>query len=146
MNEEQAYQKLSALCARAEHCEFEMTEKMRRWLLPEEAQAAVMRRLTEGRFVDNERYARAFVADKIKNNKWGRRKIEQALFMKRIDKNVINAALDDIPDEMYVSVLRPLLAAKRRTTKAASDYELRGKLIRFALSRGFTMDVIEAVI
>lgn len=146
MNEDQIFLKLSALCARSEHCEQEMTDKMRRWQVPEEAQAAVMRRLVSGRFVDDERYARAFANDKIKYNKWGKRKIEQALFMKRIDGKIIDSVLNDISDDDYLSVLRPLIEAKRRSTTASSDYELRGKLIRFALSRGFTMELIERVV
>ena len=39
MTEEQIYQKLSALCASAEHCSYEMTEKMRRWQVPDDMQA-----------------------------------------------------------------------------------------------------------
>lgn len=146
MNEEQIFLKLSALCARAEHCQHEMTEKMRRWQVPEEAQAAVMQRLISEHFVDDERYARAFVADKIRYNKWGRRKVEQALYMKRIDGKIIDSVLSSVSADDYLSVLRPLIAAKRRTTKASSDYELRGKLVRFALSHGFTMDLIEKVL
>lgn len=146
MNEEQIFQKLSALCARAEHCEHDMAEKMRRWQVPEETQAAVMRRLVSGRFVDDERYARAFANDKIRYNKWGKRKVEQALFMKRIDGKIIDNVLNGISDDDYLSVLRPLIEAKRRSTTASSDYELRGKLIRFALSRGFTMELIERVV
>lgn len=146
MNEEQAFLKLSTLCARAEHCQYEMTEKMCRWQVSEEVQAVVMQRLVSERYVDDERYARAFVADKIRYNKWGRRKVEQALYMKRIDGKIIDSVLESISADDYLSVLRPLIAAKRRTTKASSDYELRGKLVRFALSRGFTMDLIEKVL
>lgn len=146
MNEEQAFQKLAALCARAEHCQYEMVEKMRRWQVDEVTQASVMQRLVSGRFVDDERYTWAFVADKIHYNRWGQRKIEQALFMKRIDGKIIDSVLNSISADDYLSVLRPLIVAKRRTIKASSDYEMRGKLIRFALSRGFTMDLIEKVL
>lgn len=146
MDEKQAYLKLSALCAKSEHCAWEMTEKMRRWQVDEQTQAAVMERLIKERFVDDERYARAFVEDKIKYNKWGQRKIEQALYMKRIDEKIIDSVLDEISEETFLNVLRPLMAAKRRSTQASSDYELRGKLIRFALSRGFTMNLIEKVL
>ena len=146
IDEKQAYLKLSALCARSEHCAYEMTEKMRRWQMSEEEQAAVIERLVKERFIDDERYARAFAADKIKYNKWGQRKVEQALFMKRIDGKIIDAVLDEIDDDTYLDILRPLISAKRRSTKAENDYELRGKLIRFALSRGFTMNLIEKVL
>jgi regulatory protein len=142
MTEQGAYLQLSALCARAEHCQYEMLEKMRRWELPDEAQARVMQRLVNERFVDDERYARAFVKDKIEYNKWGRRKVEQALWTKHIDKDIQARVLDEVDDEAYVSVLKPLLKQKRRSTNANSDYELRQKLVKFALGRGFTFDII----
>lgn len=141
--EQEAYQTLSALCAQAEHCQWEMTEKMRRWELAEEAQARVMQRLVSERYVDDERYARAFVKDKVRYNKWGRRKVEQALWQKHIDESVRQQVLDEVDDDEYISILRPMLQQKRKSTKASSDYELNGKLIKFAMSRGFTMDIIK---
>jgi regulatory protein len=140
--EQDAYLTLAALCAQAEHCQWEMLEKMRRWELPEEAQARVMQRLVSERYVDDERYAQAFVKDKIRYNKWGRRKVEQALWQKRIDEEIRKRVLDEVDDEEYLSVLRPLLKQKRKSTKAQSDYELNQKLMRFALGRGFTFDII----
>ena len=142
VTEQGAYLQLAQLCARAEHCQHEMLEKMRRWEMSDEAQARVMARLVKERYVDDERYARAFVRDKIRYNKWGRRKVEQALWQKRIDEVIRQQVLDEVDDEEYLSVLRPLLKQKRRSTKAASDYELNQKLVRFALGRGFTYDVI----
>lgn len=143
---QQAYLKLTALCARSEHCQQEMLEKMRQWGVSQEEQAQVMARLVSESYVDDERYARAFVSDKIRYNKWGRRKVEQALWLKRIDKAIAAQVLDEVDDAEYVSVLRPLLKQKRRSTKAASEYELTMKLIKFALSRGFTMDIIKQCI
>ena len=144
--ENDAYLTLAALCAQAEHCQHEMLEKMRRWELPEEEQARVMQRLVSERYVDDERYARAFVNDKIRYNKWGRRKVEQALWQKHIDKDIATRVLDGIDDEEYLNILKPLLKQKRRSTKAQSEYELTMKLIKFALSRGFTMDIIKQCI
>lgn len=146
ITEQEAYLRLTALCAQAEHCQQEMLEKMKKWELADEAQARVMERLIKERYVDDERYARAFVMDKIRYNKWGRRKVEQALWMKRIDKGIQERVLSEVDDEEYVSALRPLLKQKQRSTKAASDYELRQKLIRFALSRGFGFDIIRQCI
>lgn len=142
MTEQEAFLRLSALCAQAEHCEYEMQEKMRRWQLPDDAQARVMQRLVSERYVDDNRYALAFARDKVKYNKWGRRKVEQALWQKRIKDDIRQQVLDGIGDADYISVLRPLLQQKRRAVKARNDYELRMKLVKFALGRGFTMDVI----
>ena len=37
-------------------------------------------------------------------------------------------------------MLRPMLRAKRKSIKAGSDYELECKLIKFAMSRGFSVE------
>lgn len=140
--EQEAYLTLAAICAKAEHCQWEMLEKMRRWELSDEAQARVMERLVKERYVDDERYARAFVLDKIRYNKWGQRKVEQALWQKHIDDDIRQRVLSEVDDEEYLSVLRPLLKQKRRSVKASSDYEMNQKLIRFALGRGFRFDII----
>jgi len=142
MTEQEAYLQLAALCAQAEHCQQEMREKMRRWGLDEATQERVVSRLVKERFVDDERYARAFVKDKVRYNKWGRRKVQQGLWVKRIDDDIQHRVLAEVDDKAYLDVLRPLLKQKRKATKAESDYELNQKLVRFALGRGFTFDII----
>lgn len=140
ITEEHAFKKLSAMCARAEHCQYEMTEKMRRWQVPEDVQARVMERLVKNKYVDDDRYSRAFVRDKVRYNKWGRLKVAQALRMKRIPDDVIASALDEIDRDEYLGILRQLIQAKRKSTKADSEYALKMKLMRFAASRGFTVE------
>ena len=140
--EQEAYLQLAAMCAQAEHCEQEMRDKMKRWGIEPDAQDRVVARLVKERYVDNERYARAFVKDKIRYNKWGRRKVMQALWMKRIDDDIQRSVLDEIDDKEFIDVLVPLLKQKRKTIKAKSDYELNQKLVRFALSRGFDFSII----
>ncbi len=142
MTEQEAYLQLAALCAQAEHCQQEMRDKMRRWELDETVQNRIIDRLIKERYVDDERYARAFVKDKIRYNKWGRRKVQQGLWQKRIDADIQQRVLDEIDEKEYLDVLRPLLKQKRKSIRAANDYELNQKLARFALSRGFTFDLI----
>lgn len=142
ITEHEAMLRLSSLCSTAEHCSFEMTEKMRKWNMTDEAQAHVMEYLTKNKFVDDERFAHYFVKDKLKYNKWGRRKIQQAMWMKRIDDSTQQMALGEISEDEYIKVLRPLIKSKRKSIKADSDYEANMKLIRFAIGRGFDMDVI----
>jgi len=106
----------------------------------------VMAKLVKERYVDDERYAQAFVKDKIRYNKWGRRKVEQALWQKRIDEDIRKRVLDEVDDDEYLIILRPLLKQKRKTIKAQNDYELNQKLMRFAVGRGFTFDIIRQCI
>ena len=115
---------------------------MRKWELSEAVQARVMARLVKERYVDDERYARAFVKDKIRYNKWGLRKVQQALWLKHIDSDIQQTVLDEIDDVEYLKVLKPLLKQKSKGIKAESDYERNQKLVRFALGRGFTFDII----
>lgn len=142
ISEQEAYLRLAALCAQAEHCQQEMRDKMKRWNIDETVQNHIIDRLVKERYIDDERYARAFVKDKIRYNKWGRRKVQQALWQKRINDDIQQCVLDEIDEKEYLDVLRPLLKQKRSSIKADSDYELNQKLVRFALSRGFTFDII----
>ena len=89
ITEQEALQKLSALCAQSEHSSGEMTEKMRKWGIAEDVQARIMARLTVEKYVDDTRFSQFFINDKIKYNKWGRRKIEQALWQKGIDRSIL---------------------------------------------------------
>lgn len=146
MTEEQALARLTALCASAEHCTGEMIDKMTKWEIPEEVQARIMEHLVSNKYVDDERYCRAFVHDKMEYNHWGRRKIEQALYVKHVDKAIQTKVLDEIPDSDFIDILRPLLDQKRRQTRADNDYEMNIKLMRFAASRGFTIDQIRQCI
>lgn len=142
MTEEKALSRLAALCSRGEHSAGEMDEKMRRWGLDEDARGRVVQYLVSHKYVDDERFARAFVRDKLEYNGWGRRKLEQALWQKRVAQDIIDRVLDDTAPEDFTEKLRPLLAAKRRTVKAKDSRELTAKLIRFAMGRGFSYEQI----
>lgn len=143
LTEKEALNKLAALCSRSEHCASELQEKMARWGIGEEAQERVIAALVKEKFIDEERYARAFASDKARYDKWGSRKISQALRMKRISDAAVEEALAEVEDEVYEDALRQLLKAKLRSTKAKDDYELSCKLIRFAMGRGFGMEEIK---
>lgn len=156
MTEQEALAKLMTICSQSEHCSGEMVEKMQKWELEETAQARIMEQLVKGKFVDDERFTRAFAKDKLRYNKWGRRKIEQALWLKHIPNDISQRVLDELgiggnnsrsdDDSEYVQILRELLRNKARSVKAKNTYERNGKLIKFALGRGFSMDVIMKVI
>lgn len=81
-----------------------------------------------------------------KYNKWGRRKVEQALWMKHIPKDISDPIFEEIEDDLYMETLLPLMKNKYKTIKAKNDYERSMKLIRFALGRGYSMEVIHKCI
>lgn len=144
ITEDQVLNRLTALCARGEHCEGEMREKMRRWGVDTDTQDRIIAYLVANRYVDDERYTRFFIKDKMQFNKWGRRKIEQALFAKRVKDEISQPLLDEIGKNEWKGILLPLLEAKQKSITTGTPYEQKAKLMKFALSRGFTMDIIRA--
>ena len=142
MTEEEALRRLAADCARREHCRGQMGGRMRQRGMDEEAQQRVIDYLVAHKYVDDERFCRLFVKDKLKFNKWGRRKIEAALAAYGTDRATVQAALAEVTDDDYLDVLRPLLRAKDKSLRCADGYERRRKLMAFALGRGFDMHLV----
>lgn len=138
--------RLADYCARGEHCAYELLAILAKWEIPEDARMRILKELQKRRYFDDERYARAFVMDKIRYNRWGRRKVQQALWQKHIADNILQKVLDEVDEKEYLDVLRPLLKQKRKSVKAQSDYELNQKLMRYALGRGFSFDQIRQCI
>lgn len=139
LDKQQVLQKLTAICAQGEHCIHEMREKMNRWEVDEDIQVSIIEYLVNEHFINEERYCRAYIHDKMEYNGWGRKKIEQGLWLKHIPKDISNSAFEEIDDELWVEKLRPLIAQKRKSTKGRNEYEINQKLIRFACQRGFSI-------
>lgn len=145
-NENEALGKAAAYCSMSEHCIFEVQEKLQNWGQDNGAQERIIKRLVDEKYIDERRFCRSFINDKLKFNKWGRVKIVQGLKMKKIPSGIIRECIDTIDQEMYISTLKSLVDSRKKTIRAANTYELNGKLIRFALGRGFEMDVIRICI
>lgn len=146
ITETEALSRVAAYCSTAEHCRAEIAEKLQRWSVAYDAIDRIIARLEQERYIDEERFCRAFINDKYRFAKWGKMKIGQALQLKKISSSVYWSFLNEIDEEEYLSILRGLLTAKRKSIHADTEYELNGKLIRFALSRGFEMKDIRRCI
>ncbi len=143
---ENALIRLEALCARSEHCTYEMRTKLRTWGIAPDRAEKIVESLVEGRFVDDARFARSFVNDKFRFAGHGRMKIRLALAAKRIDRDIIAEALSEIDPEEYASRLREILSAKARRIDDIDTYEGRTRLFRFGVSRGFESDAVATAI
>ena len=143
---EQALASLMRLCARAERSSGDAMRLMATWLVPEADRQGVLQRLIKDRFIDDSRYAEAFVREKSNLSAWGEYKIRTALRRKGIADDIINSALQQMPAEQNLERLTERLKRKIRTIKYDTTYQLKTKLIRHALSLGFTMeDVLKCV-
>ena len=137
---EQALASLQRLCARAERSSGDAMRLMATWQVPEADRQGVLQRLIKDRFIDDSRYAEAFVREKSNLSAWGEYKIRTALRRKGIADEIINNTLLQMPAEQNLERLTERLKRKIRTIKYDTTYQLKTKLIRHALSLGFTMD------
>ena len=139
---EQALAALMRLCARAEKSESDARRLMRGWGLSEKDAEWVLARLVRERFIDDARYAEAFVREKLRLSGWGEYKIRTALQRKAIRREVIDAALAQADRQGMGERLAQQLARKARTVKYATPYELKTKLIRYGLSLGYDYEAV----
>lgn len=146
ITETEALSRVAAYCAASEHCRAEIAEKLQRWGIAYAAIDRILKRLEDEKYIDEERFCRAFIRDKYRFAKWGKMKIGQALQLKKISSAVYGPYLNEIDEDEYLSVLRDLLTSKRKSVRAENEFELNGKLMRFALSRGFEMKDIRRCI
>ncbi len=138
--------KAATYASRCEHCESEVREKLVTWGGTNEETDEIIAYLIEERYVDNQRYANSYTRDKFRFNHWGKYKINMMLRSKDIDSETIEEALGQIDEEEYLEKLQQILQDKLRSLKYSSEYEKKGKLFKFAQSRGFESSAISKVI
>lgn len=134
--------KAMTLCARRENCISEVLAKLHSWGTDVSDSARIIELLKKDNFINEERYAFRFVSEKFNNNKWGKIKIAAHLKVKNISGELIKKALDTIDDDTYNKTLNNLLSAHRRSVKAKNPYDLKAKLMRYGLSKGFESSLL----
>ena len=147
---EQALQQLMERCAKAELCILDAQRLMQRWQIPIEERQSVIDTLIKDRFIDEERYAQAFVRDKLNFSRWGARKISEALYLKRIPAGIIKQAMEQVQEVRMSDRLETDLRRKNNSLKDEDPYKRKEKLLRFGVSRGYdyktVMETIERVL
>lgn len=138
---EQALQSLMRMCARSERSSGNALRLMKRWGLADEEARKVLTRLRAERFIDDARYAEAFVRDKLNLSGWGAHKIKMTLRTKGVAKDIIDEVVTPMLAETDMAErLEEIMRRRMRTLKFSSPYDAKTKLIRFAASRGYDID------
>ena len=143
ITEAEALKKAASYCSVAERSAESVRQKVEAYGLEEEAVDRIVERLIQDRFVDDKRFARAFVRDKLIYNKWGKQKISVELYKKGIASSLRKEVLSEIDEEEYQSVLYAVLETKIKSVKVSDERILYAKLFRFALGRGFESEHIQ---
>ena len=146
LSPDQVLDKMAKHCAYQERCEKDVLDKLKTYDLSESDRREIFKYLCINRFVNNERFAKAFVRGKINQSGWGLNKIRFHLIQKGIDKTIIDEALQAFDEEGYRQRLIEVLQSKAKTVKAANDYEKKRKLAAFAIQRGFEAPLVWEVL
>jgi regulatory protein len=130
------------LCSHSELCINDIRSKLTSWGVSENDIEKIIKILVADKFINDERFTQAFVKDKFNINKWGKIKIAAHLKTKNISPDFIRTAMDDIDNDLYKKTLTELISDHRRLVKAKNQYDLKAKLLRYGLSRGFESNLL----
>ncbi len=132
---DQVLDKMAKYCAYQERCTNDVKTKLRDFDLPAKAKEEIMKYLTDNKFVDDRRFAKAFVRGKTNQNGWGTNKIKFNLIKKGIDSEIISEALSTVNEDDYKVQLLKIL--KNKKVKAQNNLETKQKLATYAIQKGF---------
>lgn len=141
-----ALTKAMNMCSQREMCANDIESKLESWGVSGSDTGKILSLLVKENFISEERYASAFARDKFKYNKWGKIKIAAHLRAKKITSSAIQAGLESIDNDLYISTLKTLIESHRRSVKAKNQYDLKAKLIRYGLSKGFESNLLYEIL
>ena len=143
---DQILDKMAKYCAYQERCVKDVTDKLKTFDISSKEREEIINYLIDNRFVDNKRFAVAFVRGKINQSGWGLNKIRFHLTQKGIGKELIDEALHTVDEEVYRHRLIEILKVKAKTIKAENDFEKRRKLAAYAMQKGFEASLVWEVL
>lgn len=133
-------------CSGAEHCCLEVRAMLERHKAESADIDRILKHLIREGYIDESRYADAFVHDKVRFAKWGRIKIAQALWQKRIPGDVADRALERIDEDEYMTALKDVAESSYRLSKGATEYERKMKTMKTVCGRGYEPSLVRKVL
>jgi regulatory protein len=137
-----AIEKLEYVCANGEKCIADIKLKLYTWNIPKEDYAQVIDYLVEHQFIDELRFAKAYVRGKFNIKSRGVQRIRGELKMKHIPEDYISEALEQIESGIYQETLERLLDKKWHSIKEDDFYKKTKKALSFMIQRGYEMDKV----
>ena len=146
LSPDQILDKMAKYCAYQERCIKDVTDKLKTFEISSKDREEILNYLIDNRFVDNKRFAKAFVRGKINQSGWGLNKIRFHLMQKGISKELIDEALQAFDEEAYRQRLVEVIKTKAKTVKAANDFEKKRKVAAYAIQKGFEAPLVWEVL
>lgn len=142
MNLELAIEKLKRYCAYQERCHQEVVDRAYKiGLYKEQVNEAVITLIQEN-FLNEERYAEAYVSGKFRIKRWGRIKIVRSLKQKKISEYCIKKGLNLIEETEYLETLQYWIERKEMEIKEADSFKKKGKIAAFLMQKGFEPSLV----
>jgi regulatory protein len=142
----EAVGKATSLCSAREQCISDIRLKAPSWGLEGEDIDRLVEYLLKEKYIDEQRYANAFTRERFNIEKWGKVKITSHLKFKGIASEIISNALESIDPETYLKTIRGLIASARLRTEARNKFDMKAKLMRYGLSKGYESSILYEVI
>ncbi|MDE7350046.1 MAG: RecX family transcriptional regulator, partial [Muribaculaceae bacterium] len=133
--------RMAGLCAAAEQCASDIRNKILKQGFSADQTENIVEYLKKNKYLDDNRYARAYAVDKVRFSGWGRMKVRMGLRAKGMGDGVISQALEYIPVSDYDEALSKVMAAKAKNLDL-KDVKDRQKLYHHLSSRGFESNLI----
>lgn len=142
----EALEKARSYCAYQERCQKEVIDKLRSFKLSEDEMNYVLLQLIQGDYLNEERFAQAYVSGKIRIKKWGRRKIKHQLKQKGLTDKCIELGFQEIEEDEYLETLRLLASYKWDMVKETNPCKKKQKVMSYLYGKGFESDLIQEVL
>lgn len=134
--------KAASFCAYQERSQKEVRSKLYDLGLYRDDVEEVLSELITENFINEERFAKAYVGGKFRIKKWGRRKIAQGLYPHQLSAYCIQKGMEELDPDDYYATLESLIVKKSQQLKANNLFAKRSKIANHAISRGFESDLI----
>ena len=146
LTKEQAIQKLKHFCGYQERCHLEVREKLYDLGVSNTLHDEVVSTLIEENYLNEERFAVAFVGGKFRVKQWGRVKIKHELKQKQVSEFNIRKAMKEIDERDYYNTLRKLYEEKWNSLKGEKNRFIKlNKTRNYLLQKGFESDAVKEV-
>lgn len=145
-NIDEAREKIRAFCAYRERSHREVSDKLFEYGFYEDSRNHLISELIQENFLNEERFARAYVRGKFRIKHWGRKKIEQGLYYHQLSDYVMRKAFSEIPEDEYQQTLEQVIEKSWRNTRLKDAFKRKGKVASYAIRRGFEPELVWEVL
>ena len=144
VNARRAFNKASELLERRDHSEYELLQKLRQKGFADGAEDAIEKLKSYG-YVDDSRFALRYAQELQRLKKYGKRRIEQELYRKGIDRDIIRDTLDGLT---YDEETLPALIERKYSRQLDTEQGVKktvAALQRLGYSYGEIRDALQRI-